>query len=133
MIINLRGTNGSGKSTVAFELIARDKKAQKINLAYYETPKGAERHTQGIYLPKMDLVIVGKYDTSCGGCDGIPTQELIKTSVLSAWARAEHVLFEGVIVSSLLRLPARCFDRTHLIRHEVFLDRLPAVPCLDSS
>ncbi len=97
-IVNLRGTNGSGKSTVAFALIEG---AREIALAPYQTPKGAQRFVAGYHNPALDLIVVGPYRTQCGGCDGIATQALIKESVKLAARRAQHVFFEGVIVSTL--------------------------------
>lgn len=100
MIINLRGPNGSGKSTVAFKLIALGAESP-IQLARYETPKGAERFVEGYYIPSLDLIVVGAYRTACGGCDGIKTQDLVKSSAHIARGMARHVFFEGVIVSTL--------------------------------
>lgn len=98
-IINLRGTNGSGKSTVAFKLIAEGSIDER--LAEYQTPKGAQRFVMGYRVPSLNLIVVGKYETVCGGCDGIHTQDLIKEAVINAAGVAKNVLFEGVIVSTL--------------------------------
>ena len=107
-IINLRGCNGSGKSSVAFDIMrlanakANDGKAVgEIALADYETDAGKPRHVPGYLIRPLNLVIVGPYRTACGGCDGIKTQDLIRQSVKLAAAMAKHVLFEGVIVSTL--------------------------------
>lgn len=101
MIINLRGANGSGKSTVAFDLMHKFLDQKEIMLASYLTPGGAKRFVTGYHLLNANLVIVGSYNTACGGCDGIKTQELIKKSVMEAAFISKHVFFEGVIVSTL--------------------------------
>lgn len=101
MIVNLRGTNGSGKSTVPHTLIAQSKDAREVNLVGYTTEKGAERFVVGYHLRDLDLCIVGKYATACGGCDGVKTQDLICAAVIAASRVATNVLFEGVIVSTL--------------------------------
>jgi hypothetical protein len=93
-IVSLRGTHGSGKSTVVFRI---------LNMFPHEvinpTAKGkAEGYC--VQLPnRSKLLIVGSYHTQCGGCDGIsPYSEI--------WPRAEryldngHVLLEGALVSS---------------------------------
>lgn len=96
MILNLRGTSGSGKSTVAFDLIQG---AAEISLAPYKTKRGADRWVTGYRVG--DLIVVGAYRTACGGCDSIHTQDLICESVRMATAQARHVFFEGLLISGL--------------------------------
>lgn len=101
MIINLRGTNGSGKSTVARGLLQSSSDVRMIDLVPYQTKTGAPRHVAGYVVPALDLIVVGSYANECGGCDGIKTQDLIKHSVKLASQTAKHVFFEGVIISTL--------------------------------
>lgn len=98
MIVNLRGTNGSGKSTVARSLLAG---AREVELAPYTTARGAARRVVGYHAADLGLVIVGPYRTECGGCDAVKTQNLVCESVRLAARLAPNVLFEGVIVSTL--------------------------------
>jgi gluconate kinase len=98
VIINLRGTNGSGKSTVARALLAG---REPIDLAPYVTPGGEKRAVLGHRVPSLNLIVVGPYRTVCGGCDAIKTQDLVCESVRMAAGMARHVFFEGVIVSTL--------------------------------
>lgn len=100
MIINLRGANGSGKSTVAYDLMAGGR--SPVDLAEYITRGEKEKRVEGYGTPD-GVVCVGKYLTDCGGCDSIRTQDLICDSVLRAAVLpgSEHVLFEGVIVSTI--------------------------------
>lgn len=100
-IVNLRGTNGSGKSTVARALLGPEHLRQPAILAPYRTPKGAQRYVQGTLNPELDLIVVGPYRTDCGGCDAIKTQDLVKESVRIAATLARNVLFEGIIISTL--------------------------------
>lgn len=101
MIVNLRGTNGSGKSTVARDLIDLDQDAMRVTLVMYRTKAGREAGVFGYRLPNLRVVVVGKYETACGGCDGIKTQDLICDAVRAAADLEPNVLFEGVIVSTL--------------------------------
>lgn len=101
MIINLRGTNGSGKSTVARGLMAHDPATKIVNLAPSGQKGLVETFVQGYHVPNLDLCVVGLYKTACGGCDGIKTQELIHESVKLAAGRYKHVFFEGVVVSTI--------------------------------
>lgn len=96
MIINLRGTHGSGKSTVVAELIrcfngaaVKDPDKPKKPLGYVATlPNG------------KTLGVVGPYHTACGGCDAIQPYSLIWPRVMAARATCAHVIFEGALVSS---------------------------------
>jgi hypothetical protein len=98
MIVNIRGCNGSGKSAIARAFLATPGTCE-IALAPYTTAKGAPRSVMG--YEAGDLIVIGPYRTPCGGCDAIPTQALVKESVRLAARRARHVLFEGVIISTL--------------------------------
>jgi hypothetical protein len=101
-ILNLRGCNGSGKSTIARALF-QGEDYHEIDLAPYHTPKGALRHVAGYLVPSRSLVVVGPYRTDCGGCDAVKTQDLVCESVRMAAVRAPNVFFEGVIVSTIFQ------------------------------
>jgi hypothetical protein len=94
VIVNLRGTHGSGKSTVARTVIDRfggvpDPGPKGRPLGYVVT------------VPRLaaPLYVVGSYETACGGCDGIQPYGDIWPRVVVAAAHG-HVLFEGALVSS---------------------------------
>ena len=93
MIISLRGTHGSGKSTVVRTILDRYPSErlgpEKKPLGYQLSIPGLDRH----------LMIVGGYRTACGGCDGIQPYALIWPRV-QEYATIGHVLFEGALVSS---------------------------------
>lgn len=113
LIINVRGTNGSGKSTVAHTLLKEygfdplkvnqpETQTPMIDLVHYADPKtGRHKIVEGHVIKPLKLILVGSYRTQCGGADGIPTQNLIKEAVAKAASMNHHVLFEGVIISTL--------------------------------
>lgn len=99
IIFNLRGTSGSGKTTVARAFITN-----------YPTkplpdPNGGKKlwgyeislNSEGILKP---LYVIGSYENVCGGTDGINTQAEIADRVLAAYERG-HVFFEGLLVSKV--------------------------------
>lgn len=95
MIVNIRGTHGSGKSTIVRELMARYNAAPILH--------GGTRRPRA-YALKVPLFshllyVVGPYETACGGCDAIQPYADIWPIVekVAAWG---HVLFEGALVSS---------------------------------
>lgn len=86
MIINLRGTSGSGKTT-----------AVKKILELYPSVEVENGHR--VDIPGHDpLYIVGPYKTSCSGCDRMQSQDLI-CKTIRKFAKKGDVLFEGYRVS----------------------------------
>lgn len=99
MIINIRGTSGSGKSYVVRQIMER------FGPAEVRRPiLGESRSTKplGYYLPNVNLFVPGSYENTCGGCDTIDTMDEVGARVKAAYDSGYHVLFEGVMVSSVL-------------------------------
>jgi hypothetical protein len=96
-IINLRGTNASGKST-----------AVRAVMEYYGV---AEEHTYEDggkvigYKLNNGLNIVGRYQSDCGGCDSLDDFDEIK-SLVRSMAVDGPVLFEGVLWSTVFKSTA---------------------------
>lgn len=93
LVISLRGTHGSGKSTVVRQLLER----------YDWVPEGVDGkdrpenyRLETLYGP---LYVVGSYVNTCGGCDAIQPYSLIWPRI-EAFEKKGHVLFEGALVSS---------------------------------
>lgn len=103
IIINLRGANGSGKSTVVREIMGE---TREVTLHSYEYTTALGLSSQKQVVGNVDghwWCSVGPYRTDCGGCDGIRTQDLICEAVRSAARKYRVVFFEGVIVSTIFK------------------------------
>jgi hypothetical protein len=109
VIINIRGTNGSGKTHLARSLIGPD--ATPIDLVQYTSPTKKEpnrqRFVEGWGKPGGFLA-VGSYKQGCGGMDTILSFELQQDAVLVAdgWHNlsgepVKHVICEGVLASTV--------------------------------
>ena len=59
-----------------------------------------------------DLIIIGHYEAACGGCDTITNLDLAFQLVFEAAGMAEHVAFEGLLLSGDVK---RCVEL-----HETF-------------
>lgn len=97
MIINIRGTSGSGKSTIVRKLLDNfphtpvwDNSSKPKVLGYQLDDLGGRR-----------VRIVGKYETPCGGCDGIKTQDEVEQRVRDWHELGYDVLFEGLLISHI--------------------------------
>lgn len=109
IIINLRGTSGSGKSTVVRRVA---KMYDGGSDSYFEPPRIRPLH----YVFKRKdggrpLWVLGHYATACGGCDTIKSPDEVYALVGDAVASGADVIYEGIIVQDdtrrLLELNAR--------------------------
>jgi hypothetical protein len=112
LIINIRGTSGSGKSTVvraALKLYPHVTPCMQLGrkrpvgyIAEHLLPDGATRYDAPwpeLRARQPGLAVVGHYDTACGGCDTIPKMEMISNLVREFHGRGFHVLYEGLLIS----------------------------------
>lgn len=101
MIINIRGTSGSGKSTIVREVMKFYTHKEPIFVEGRKRPIGYE-------LNRLDinpLFVVGHYETECGGCDTIAKDAM---NTVHHMVREWHdvgfdVLFEGLLISAEAR------------------------------
>lgn len=94
-IVNIRGCNGSGKTTIVRRFLDRlPVKALGPNAS---KPWGyrVDANAWGIATP---IMVIGSYENTCGGTDGISTQEEIAERVVRAYDYG-HVLVEGLLMS----------------------------------
>jgi len=94
MLINIRGTSGSGKSTLVRKVM------DKIGVrAPYQSPGKRKPLIKG-YALNGGIAVVGRYETACGGCDTIKTQDEIEELVRKYHKEMAHVIWEGLLVCS---------------------------------
>lgn len=96
MIINIRGTHGSGKST-AVRLLLDTYPHVPLPNANVKRPEGYQ-----VAVPwlKRLVMVVGPYHTACGGCDAVQPCALVFNRV-EEYAKGGHVVFEGALVSQM--------------------------------
>ena len=128
MIINLRGTSGSGKSAIAHQLLKKYP-FEPIPAAMKSTLFGSEPVGKPLGYQYDKARVVGSYTTVCGGCDGIATQDEVEQRVRAWHGEGYHVLFEGLLISG-------SYGRWHGVAKEcapflfLFLDT-PLEVCLE--
>jgi hypothetical protein len=96
MLISIRGTNGSGKSSVITELFDHGNYAPLFGVLGIKQPEAYKLLLKGVKKP---LFVLGPYLTPTGGLDRVQPYDLI-LDLIKKYAEKGHVLFEGVIVSS---------------------------------
>lgn len=94
MIINIRGTNGSGKSTVVREVMRVFGPARPI-YGLLGAGRPEAYRLGGMVTPWF---VVGPYDVPTGGVDAVggPKRVLV---LLDKYANRGHLLFEGAMIS----------------------------------
>lgn len=96
MLISVRGTNGSAKSTLVRALINDFKGALIYGALGPKNPEAYECCVKGVKKP---VYVLGPYTMPSGGCDQVQPYELV-LELIEKYAKRGHVVFEGVIISS---------------------------------
>lgn len=100
MIINVRGTSGSGKSTLVRAVIETYAVRVPIMVPGRKRPLCYRLWREEQSGPP-DLVVLGHYETACGGCDTIATtQETFDLALEAHYSLGAHVLYEGLLISA---------------------------------
>jgi len=97
MIIDIRGTNGAGKSTLVREL----------GLV------GSLKH-DGVWITDgqgFKFKVIGKYDTPCGGCDGVKTMDLVTREAYHYHSLGYPTIIEGAIIGTIFQRFDRLAER----------------------
>lgn len=98
MLISLRGTNGSGKTTVVRDLMkAAEKCAPIYGVLGVQKPEAYRLDMPGTATP---LHIIGPYNVPTGGCDQITHWQTI-LDLIEKYKSRGHVLFEGVLIGGI--------------------------------
>lgn len=130
MIINIRGTSGSGKSTLVREVLSWYPHREPVFVPGRKQPLFYKlRFYPGT---AVDLVVLGHYEASCGGCDTISSTDTMFDLVYEASSYARNVLFEGLLISADVN---RCVDLHNTFGasgFEVLAIDLPLEDCLAS-
>ena len=95
MIINIRGTSGSGKTSLMRHFMENCSSVTPIQPNGSKKIKGYECIYKG-----QKIFVVGSYSNACGGCDTISTQDEIH-SLIDDFAFDGHVIFEGLFISHI--------------------------------
>lgn len=102
MIINIRGTNGSGKTHLVRELLGAG--YTHVHLVNYAKQLKHSIKTEAVQgATRGDRIAVGSYAPGCGGMDRIPSFSIQQDAVMAATKLPgiDIVLCEGVLCSTV--------------------------------
>ena len=96
-LINIRGCNGSGKSTIPMSML------DDPDMYIIEKPYKGKNRKMFTVFPTYGWVALGSYHNKCGGLDGYADTNLIKKGFWYALKHFPeyHILMEGVIPSTV--------------------------------
>jgi hypothetical protein len=95
MVISLRGTSGSGKSTIVRKVMGT---FQSKSPFFVEGRKQPFSYLLSDAQHPRPLRVVGHYEIPTGGCDTISSLDLVFPHVHSSVERGEDVIFEGIMM-----------------------------------
>lgn len=108
MIIQLRGTSGSGKSTVVQAIMDDATQRLRVREAGRKQPIG---YILTVPWANGRIAVPGHYETACGGCDTIPSMDKVFEKVETGRMCEPHVLFEGLLASEEVRRTVALHER----------------------
>lgn len=121
-IVNIRGTNGSGKSHIIHQIIKKFGVKRLVDTGKID--KLGKIWGYRILGMKRPTYILGRYESQCGGCDVFQTRpdkkcmEMVQDGLRELSKRGD-VLFEGIIVSGVagrwIPMSKELSERAHFI------------------
>jgi energy-coupling factor transporter ATP-binding protein EcfA2 len=97
MIVNVRGTHGSGKSTLVREVMSLYPDRQEVRKAIRRRPLGYILWRPERYEDFPAVFVPGHYETPCGGCDTITVVNDAYHVIGEHASLGYDVLFEGIL------------------------------------
>jgi len=91
-LVNVRGTNGSGKSTIPLQMLANDREAYMLTL---------EGKDVATVFPSMGWLALGKYRNAAGGLDTVRTTDDMKKILGLCNKLPFNILMEGILASTV--------------------------------
>lgn len=127
MLVNVRGCNGSGKSTIPMSMLD-DPDMYVVEKLY----KGKPRKVFTVF-PNYGWVVLGSYHNKCGGLDGyVDTAMILKAAWLAVKKFPEYnILMEGVIPSTVYSTYEKLFTEINKKYPDLMIVVLSLLPPLE--
>lgn len=95
MIIQIRGTSGSGKSTAMKKIMT----PAYLSLPTIWEPVYREGRKKPLYYRQDNTVVLGHYESPCGGVDTIGSARAYRELIGTLSVDIEHIFGEGLLLS----------------------------------
>ena len=129
-LVNIRGCNGSGKSTIPIMMMNTDPYTFEV---VWEVD-GKERVIATVF-PSYKWAALGHYHSKCGGMDSMKTTDEIKAAVKALWAVDYNLIMEGIMASTVRQTYIDLFSElrsTQTVHRDIIIFNLlpPLSVCL---
>lgn len=130
-LINIRGCNGSGKSTIPIQMMETDPYTFEVVWQV----DGKERVIATVF-PSYQYAALGHYHSKCGGMDSMKTTDEIKSAVNVMWDLDYNIIMEGIMASTVRQTYIDLFtdlNKSHQLQREIIVFNLlpPLQVCLN--
>lgn len=105
MIIQVRGTSGSGKTTVVREIMKQLGNA---------VPNFIAGRKQPLYYQFGTVIVLGHYEVACGGCDTIGSVPQV-FEALGKLPEHSHIVCEGLLLSEDVKWSVACEEEVRAL------------------
>ena len=95
-LINIRGCNGAGKSTIPIMMTATDPNTFEITWK-----REGKTVVIATVCPKFNFLLFGHYHSKTGGLDTIRSTEEVKEICKLFWNVNMNILLEGILASTV--------------------------------
>ncbi len=102
MIIQIRGTSGSGKTWVMREVIS--------SIGGKSIPRYQDGRKKPLWYSIDDLAILGHYESPCGGCDNIGSARQVYELIREVQPKVNHIVCEGLLLSEDVKWSSQLED-----------------------
>ena len=130
-LVNIRGCNGSGKSTIPILMLETDPYSFEVTWRI-----DRKERTIATVFPSYQYLALGHYHSKCGGMDSIKTTDEIKLAVKTFWNLNYNILMEGVLASTVRQTYIDLFkglNESNDLKREIIMYNLlpPLQVCLE--
>lgn len=95
-LVNIRGCNGSGKSTIPISMMKSDPYTFEVTWRV-----GGKERVVATVFPSYQCAALGHYHSKCGGMDSMKTTDEIKDAVKVMWNTNYNLIMEGIMASTV--------------------------------
>ena len=127
LLVNVRGCNGAGKSTIPLSMIEDDPNTYEVT--WFKN--GKERPVATV-IPKYNFIALGHYRTKCGGLDTFKSTDDVKDALEVFWGTNWNILMEGILSSTVYGTYADLFNTRQEVGPERSIIILNLLPPLES-
>ena len=127
MLINIRGCNGAGKSTVPMRMQETDPNTFEVTWM----SEGKCRVIATVF-PQYQFIALGHYHAKTGGLDTLKSTQEVKDAVEILWDTKWNILLEGILASTVRQTYIDLFSKKRTFQREIIIFNIlpPIETCL---